>query len=171
MALQFRADTEPGKVLYRWLAEFDEDEKGKQSKKGDRAALRRCHEPLEALFVPAYHDLYHELLRQDDYVDSVKLPAIAALTAHVKQVRGDKQFAQQMAAPKAQGGNAPQVSELRFRRLLQCETVDELFPALRRVVHLLDGSVNLYNLANSVYWWGDQKRREWAYAYYGDLQA
>jgi CRISPR system Cascade subunit CasB len=164
MALQFRADTEPGKVLYRWRTELEEN-------KGYRAALRRCREPLEALFVPAYHDLYHDLLRQDGCVDSVKLPAIAALAAHVTQVRGEKQFAQQMAAPKVQSGTTPQVSELRFRRLLQCETVDELFPALRRVVHLLDGSVNLYNLANSVYWWGDQKRREWAYAYYGDLQS
>jgi len=171
MALQFCADTEPGKILYRWLAQFDEDEKGKQSKKGDRAALRRCHEPLEALFVPAYHDLYHDLLRQDDYVDRIKLPAIAALAAHVKQVRGEKKFAQQMATPKVQGGTTPQVSELRFRRLLQCEIVDELFPALRRVVQLLDGSVNLYSLANSIYWWGDRQRREWAYAYYGDLQS
>ncbi len=86
-------------------------------------------------------------------------------------MRGDKPFAQQMAAPKLDGGTAPQLSELRFRRLLQYERINDLFPALRRVVYLLGGNINLYSLANSVYFWGDRQRQEWAYAYYGDLKS
>jgi CRISPR system Cascade subunit CasB len=159
----FRHDTEPGKVLYTWWAELEDN-------KGDRADLRRCREPVEAVFVPAYHDLYRDL-RPHGHADNTKLPAVAALAAHVRQVRGDKPFAHQMAAPKVEGSTAPQLSELRFRRLLQCETLDELFPALRRVVHLLGGNVNLYSMANSVYYWGDRERRQWAYAYYGDLKS
>jgi CRISPR system Cascade subunit CasB len=159
----FRHDTEPGKMLHAWWA-------GLEKNKGDRAHLRRCQEPIEALFVPAYHDLYRDL-RPHGHANNFKLPAVAALAAHVRQVRGDKPFAHQMAAPKAEGNTAPQLSELRFRRLLQCETLDELFPALRRVVHLLDGNVNLYSLANSVYYWGDRERRQWAYAYYSDLKS
>ncbi|WP_089941174.1 type I-E CRISPR-associated protein Cse2/CasB [Candidatus Entotheonella palauensis] len=159
----FHPNTEYGKELYSWWTELQEDNKG------GRAELRRCREPVEALRVSAYHDL-HRNLRQHGYTDKVKLLAIAALTAHVKQVRGDKRLAQQMAASKVEGGTTPQLSELRFRRLLQHENLDELFPALRRVVNLLNGHVNLYSLASSVYCWGDRERRQWAYDYYGELQ-
>ncbi len=159
----FRHDTEPGRVLHTWWADLEDN-------KGDRARLRRCREPLEALFVSVYHDLYREL-RQHGHADHVKLPAVAALAAHVRTVRGDKPLAHQMAAPKVEDSTTPQLSELRFRRLLQCETLDELFPALRRVVHLLNGSLNLYSLANSVYRWDDRERRQWAYAYYSDLKS
>ena len=162
MPLQFRQDNKVRSVLHEWWAHLEDN-------KGDRAALRRCQEPLEALFVPAYHRLYHEL-RQHDGSSDLRLPAIAALLAHVKSEVTDKEFASQMATPKLTGGETPRLSELRFRRLLQCQTVNELFPALRRVVYVLDGSVNLYSLADSVYWWGEKVRRDWAYAYYGSLK-
>ncbi len=160
----FREGTENGKILHRWWSELQAPEN-----RGRRAELRRCRAPFDALFAPAYHDLHRRLGQRGD-PDTVTLPAIAALAAHVQHMRGDKRFAQQMAASKSEGGTSPRLSELRFRRLLQYERIDELFPALRRVVRLLDGSVNLYSLANSVYWWGDRERRQWAYDYYGDLQ-
>jgi CRISPR system Cascade subunit CasB len=162
MPLQFRPDSEAGSVLHSWWVRLEDN-------KGDRAALRRCQEPLEALFVPAYHQLYHALRPYDGSSD-LRLPAIAALLAHVKHILPGPDFATQMAAPKLTGGEAPRLSELRFRRVLQCQTINELFPALRRVIALLDDSVNIYSLADNLYWWGDRVRRDWAYAYYGALR-
>lgn len=161
MSLQF--DKAPAReVLHEWWTGLEND-------KGDRAALRRCREPLEALFIPAYHRLYLELcnkLDKTDRPDRNKLPEVAALLAHVRSPVIEKSFAAQMATPR-QGGSEPRLSELRFRRLLQYPTREELFPALRRVVRLLDGNVNPYSLANDLYWWGDRVKREWAYQYYG----
>ena len=162
MPLQFRSDNETGRVLYTWWTSLEDN-------KGDRAALRRCRLPLEALFIPAYHHLHRDLTRHDSINDR-RLPAVAALLAHVKEERIENEFAVQMAAPRS-GGDTPRLSELRFRRLLQCQTLDDLFPALRRVVHLLDGHVDIYSLADSVYWWGENMRRRLAYAYYGALRS
>jgi CRISPR system Cascade subunit CasB len=162
MSLQFKPETDAGKVLHNWWSELEEN-------KGDRAALRRCGESVAVVFVPAYHDLYEELKRCGQTNES-RLPAVAGLLAHVKSLLPGRILAEQMANPKGPGSTAPTVSELRFRRLLQCQTPEELFPALRRVVSLLNEQVNIYSLADSVYWWGDAMRRRWAYAYYGALK-
>jgi len=61
------------------------------------------------------------------------------------------------------------VSDLRFRRLLKCRTPDELYPALRRVVGLLKNHnlrADVMSLAQSVFYWGENMRKEWAYEYY-----
>jgi CRISPR system Cascade subunit CasB len=157
----FKPDTEINNVLREWW-------KSLENNKGDRAALRRCHQTAQVLFVPAYHELCVKL-RQHGRLKAEQLPAVAGLLAHVKKDI-DKELPKQMATPKTAGGE-PVLSELRFRRLLQCQSQEELFPALRRVVRLLDGNVNLYSLAESVYWWGhadwgERVRQHWAYAYY-----
>ena len=96
---------------------------------------------------------------------TVALAAVAGLAAHVKSHIDGGSIAQQMAAPKSPGAGA-RVSGLRFRRLLTVSDRDELYPLLLRVVSLLDGHVNLVNLANSVFWWNDRTRKSWAYDYY-----
>jgi len=162
MSLQFRPDTEAGKVLRTWW-------EGLEDNKGGRAELRRCYKTSEVLFVPAYHELFIKL-RQHGSLSRECLPAVAGLLAHVKTFAAGKNLAQQMVSPKA-GGSQPSLSEIRFRRLLQCQSQEELFPELRRALYLLDGAVNIYSLAKSVYYWKDEKtRQDWAYAYYGALQ-
>lgn len=162
MPLQFRLGNDAGNVLYEWWADLENN-------KGDRAELRRCQEPMKALFVPEYYKLQHKLQPYNG-VNSQRLPAIAALSANIRELSTNSDLAAQMAAPRVSGGTTPRLSELRFRRLLQCQTVDDLFTALRRVVYLLDRNVNLYDLADSVYWWGENVRRRWAYSYYGALK-
>lgn len=158
MTLSFSTNTPLGQALHQWFDEL-------QDQRGDRAALRRCHRPVEVLFVPAYHDLFLRLREHDD-IQPERLPQIAALLAHVKQHKGRGSFAQQMATPDI-GESKPPVSELRFRRLLQSSSKDELFADLRRTLALLDRKANIHSLANDVYFWGDRVRRDWAYDYFG----
>jgi CRISPR system Cascade subunit CasB len=73
-------------------------------------------------------------------------------------------LAEQMATGKTDG--SARVSGLRFRRLLKVKEADGLFSALGRVVALLGGAVNLQSLANSVYFWNDRTRKQWAFEYY-----
>jgi CRISPR system Cascade subunit CasB len=62
--------------------------------------------------------------------------------------------------------DSAKVSGLRFRRLLKIQGREELYPAMVRIVAMLGGSINLLSLANSVYWWNERTRKDWAFAYY-----
>lgn len=169
MQPRFKVDSEPGKILRDWWA-------GLEDKKGDRAALRRCNTLTEVVFVPTFHDLCSGLKRGGECsARPERLPAIAGLLAHVRPEGDPKQdlgdgldLPKQMASPKKSGID-PALSELRFRRLLQCRTAEELFPNLRRVVNLLGNRVDIYSLAESTYFWNDRIRKKWAYAYYDAL--
>ena len=70
-----------------------------------------------------------------------------------------------MATPKA-GSDRARVSGLRFRRLLKISDREELYQPLIRIVRLLGGQANILSLADDIYFWGENVRKNWAYAYY-----
>lgn len=159
--LEFKLDNPAGKELVRWHY-------GLSSNRGDRAALGRCGTLAEVAFVPAFHQLIFKLRAAVDApVNPDRLLAVAGLVAIIKQPILHS-MPIQMATSSA-GRNNPPVSELRFRRILQCQTQEDLFIPLRRILHLLDNQANLYDLANSVYSWNERTRKQWAYDYYGAL--
>jgi CRISPR system Cascade subunit CasB len=160
----FQSNDETGSDLFAWW-------KGLESDRGERAFLRRASNITEAAFSPAYHRLLGRLKEQNGSVNREALAAVAGLATHVKahtDIGGS--LARQMAIPKA-GGSGARVSGLRFRRLLAVSERDELYPLLIRVIRLLDGNVNLLSLANSVYWWNENTRKQWAYDYYSTAPA
>lgn len=152
-------DQQSKKIILSWW-------KGLEDNKGDRAKLRRAGKPSEVVFVEIYHKLYYDLISQGYKIDKEKLAAIAGLISNVKENENNGRFAQQMAEKKT--GDKAVVSSLRFRRLLQIEDedIDDLYIKMIRIIRLLDGRVNIGSLAESVYWWKDKTRKEWAYDYY-----
>lgn len=132
--------------------------------RGDRASLRRCHNRLEVSFVPAYHLIRAEL-SQFGQVHTDRLALVVGILAHVRTHDPTSTFPQQLAGPTA-GATKPRVSNLRFRRLLMINDPDELFPAMVRIVHLIGGQANVTNLAQGLYWWNEQTKKDWAFAYY-----
>ncbi|MBU1276444.1 MAG: type I-E CRISPR-associated protein Cse2/CasB [Proteobacteria bacterium] len=140
---------------------------------GGRACLRRSRSPDEAALCPSYHNLLRQL-RAAGYAvgprQAQKLAAVAGLAAHLKQ-RDPKTplpklpLAKQMATP-AKEQDKSRVSGLRFRRLLEKQEAEDLYLPLMRVVKMLDGNCNLFDLARSVFWWNDRTRRQWASQYY-----
>lgn len=158
--LEFSPENAAGQQLVQWHRALADN-------RGDRAALRRCGSLVDVAFVPAFHQLSRELRTVVDVpVNPDRLLAVAGLAAIIKQPISSL-LATQMARPAI--GNKPTVSELRFRRLLQCQTQEDLFHPLRRILHLLDDQANLYDLANSVYGWNERTRKKLAYSYYGAL--
>ncbi len=155
--IDFEKDSEASKVLTDWHKQLEKN-------RGDRAALRRCASLTEVTFVPTYHRLYRELSKIGR-VNVEALALVVVLSAHVKENAHKLSIAKQMAQGKAKGGSA-RVSGLRFRRLLKCEVRQALFPAMVRIIALLGASVNLASLAQSVYWWNDKTRKQWAFDYY-----
>src|ERR1039457_2911235 len=146
--LKFDKDSPEMQALATWWYALNEN-------RGDRAELRRCATLAEVAFTPAYHRLRLAVGKfGTPYDDGLSL--VAGLAARVKNDIADCAFAEQMATGKSDG--SARVSGLRFRRLLKAKESDELFTAMGRVVALLDGSVNLQNLAKSVYFWNDRTR-------------
>ncbi len=154
--LHFEKDSPELQALDAWWRSLDDN-------RGDRAELRRCGTLAEVVFTPAYHRL-RQAVCQSGRVHDDGLALVAGLAAKVKSNAMDNRVAEQMATGKPDG--SARVSGLRFRRLLKVKGQEELFPALGRVIALLGGSVNLQSLAQSVYFWNDRTRKQWAFDYY-----
>lgn len=159
--LSLESNADARETLYKWWTGLDE-------RRGERAMLRRCHDTSEVVFNPAYHRLFRSLNQIGfNKINRESLALIAGVLSHVKTHSGSDSIARQIASPKV-GGDKARVSGLRFRRLLKIkgEDKDELFSSMIGIVKLLDGNVNIHSLANSLYWWNNITKKQWAYDYY-----
>ena len=154
--LRFDKDSPELQALVAWWLSLDDN-------RGDRSELRRCGTLTEVVFTPAYHRLRQTVCRSGAVHDD-GLALVAGLAAKVKINTIDNKIAEQMATGKSDG--SARVSGLRFRRLLKVKDQGELLIALGRVISLLGGAVNLQSLAQSVYFWNDRTRKQWAFDYY-----
>jgi len=154
--LSFKKDSAEVRELIRWWDALDKD-------RGERARLRRCHSLAEVTFSPAYHRL-RQALERHGRVDDDGLALVAGLTSRVKVSTDSSSLAEQMASGKSDG--SARVSDLRFRRLLKVKGKQELLGAMTRVIALLGGTANIQSLAQSVYFWNDRTRKDWAFEYY-----
>jgi CRISPR system Cascade subunit CasB len=151
-----------GDALFLWWKALDDN-------RGDRAELRRCEDLLQVMQTPAFQRIRRQLvekgLKSEDS-ERDRLAAVIGLTAHVASTADP---ALHKALPRLaeafSKGDKPAVSPLRFRQLLDARTDDELFTRLRRVLPLVKADVNLFELANSVFYWGDSVRKRWVYDY------
>jgi CRISPR system Cascade subunit CasB len=156
-------------ILLDWWTALEAD-------KGERADLKRAERPLRVAFSPAYHDLLRRLQEAGYRLGTdgrERLALLAGLAAHVKQhTDTGHSLASQMGSPKP-GSEKATVSELRFRRILAIDDLDEFYSQLRRAINLLDGTANLVDLARVLFRWrpiAEQNpydpRKNWAYDYY-----
>ncbi len=132
--------------------------------KGGRAELRRAHNPVEVVFLPAYYRLYGKCNAPN--INKEALACVAGLCAHVKENQGRK-FAEQMVECKP-GSKNSKISSLRFRRLLTVVDREELYLSMIRIIRQLGGTVNVVDLAKTVYWWNEKTKKELSYAYYAN---
>jgi len=166
----FTPDSPAGQVLADWWRNLDSD-------RGARAELRRARSPEDAALIPATIDLVTRL-RATPVSDHpgwlARIPVIAGLAAHLDHnaakevlVPPDREaLPKRMASLK---GDRPRVSELRFRRLLQCSR-DDLYRPMIRVLAQLDNRAGLFDLADAIFWWGPQIHKAWAFAYFPALK-
>ncbi|MCI0508192.1 MAG: type I-E CRISPR-associated protein Cse2/CasB [Gammaproteobacteria bacterium] len=170
MSIKFGAESTAGKVLAGFWDELRKDN-------GARAELRRCKTATDVMMTPVFHRL---CVRLKPVLSSVsgweeRIAIITGLISHLNRESAQvlkagvarsesdiESFIRPMADLK---GDRPLVSELRFRRLLQRD-VGDLYPALIRILRMVDGKTNLYGLAESVFYWGDNVKKRWAFAYF-----
>jgi len=163
---QWKPEDDSFTILRNWWHKLEDN-------KGERAALKRADSLTEVVFCPAYHRLLITLrdagyLMQESRYS--KLAAIAGLVARIKEdIPGA--LGSQMGALKP--GDKPSVSELRMRRLLACDDLEELYMLLRRSLGILGGNASIAGVAAVVWHWEpiaekkqQDSRRQMAYDYY-----
>ena len=157
MRLSFKPDQKAGEKLAAWWRDLE-------GNPGKRADLKRCRTVSDVIMTPAFMRFYHKLKKDLPNCDvrGEQLAAVVGLVARIEKAETGDPLAKRMARPK---GDSAVVSELRFRRLLQCDR-NELYGALIRILNLLDKTADLHDLAESVYYWGDQVKKDWAYTYF-----
>lgn len=151
----FKKDAPSTQALIKWWQGLEQD-------KGTRAELRRCERPEDIMLHPAYARLHNQLAGQlaGHWHWEWRLALVIGLLVHAREAENTRPLAKQM------GGKEPAVSELRFRRLLQCQH-DDLFPRLRRTLGMLEGKkANLPDLIASAFHWNDRTRKRWALDYF-----
>lgn len=159
-------------LLHDWWHQLESDT-------GERAFLRRAESLTQVMLSAAFVDLLHTLRNRGYAIGAqnpplARLAAIAGLVARIK-APSDAGLAQRMGTAKS-GGQMPTVSELRVRRILACDDIEELYTLLRRALAILDHTANLTDLATVVWNWKsmDEKhphdpRRRLAYDYYSAI--
>ena len=155
----------PGSQAARWWRELQPKDEQGERRSGDRGALarlRRCASVMQATSEPVTLALCRRLATGEASLDRVAL--LAAVLAHVQEERFDVTVARQIGA---QQDNPATMSDLRFRRLLQADTLDEQLTGFRRLVTLAGRRLNVADLAAGLWHWSDEReRRRWIYAYH-----
>lgn len=167
-------DDDERRSLLAWWHSLNE-------KRGDRARLRRAEIPDDVLLSEPF---FHFLQRMPEgWATSYRLQSsalVSATLAHVKKPQNDKSFAAQLGTRK-EGTDKPKMSELRFEQLQKSRNPEEFFRRLRRAVHLLNGTVNVLSLSDSILHWMNEYRKgvdkeplkrlavSWATDYYKNL--
>ena len=152
-----------GSIAAAWWRELN-PENGKQTgpQRAALAHLRRAGTPLEAMREAAALQLVQRL----PYCNADRVAALAGILAWVRD-NNDGQPMARIVGRKSLEDTEADLSEGRFRRLLQVERNEELMDAMRRLVRLAGGTVNVRDLSGSVLYWGDNVRKRWIFDYYG----
>lgn len=158
MTVKFDPDKPLGKLLNEWWENIKQN-------RGERAELSRAKSVDDIILLPVFQ---RSCLRFKPFFEGEnnwesRLAEVLGLLAHVRKTSSQEIALQMAGGPKPT--DPPVVSELRFRRLLQKDR-RELFVAMIRILRLLDNQANLHDLANSVYYWGDRTKRDWAFTYF-----
>lgn len=164
-------ETRPEDCSYVVLREWWENLK---KNKGDRAALRRAATLTEVIFVPAFHTLLNCLRREDYAVSDYSLSKLAAIAGLASRVENDssKSLGDQLGTPKT-GDKKPLLSELRMRRILASDDLEELYTLLRRAISIAGDTSSLSDLSVTIWHWmpinsknTNDSRRQLALDYY-----
>jgi CRISPR type I-E-associated protein CasB/Cse2 len=138
----------------------------------DSALLRRAKSVNDVILkCPVYFKLLERIKGEGDdfsFEQQKKLALIAGVLSHIKTNEEKKILPKHL---KNLGGNLREKNnsiELRFRRLLQTSTSEEIFTSMIRIIKLVgEKEIDVKHLATSLYYWTDpETKKQWAYSFY-----
>lgn len=155
-------------LLRQWWKDLKSD-------RGGRADLRRAASITEIMFLPPYYRLLNSV-RAKYYVGLSKEPYLAVLAALVARIEDDHpgRLGGQFGSPK--NSDRAALSELRMRRILACDDIEELYTLLRRALAIINDRASISGMAEIVWNWAPiNEKRSWdsrrrlAYDYYAEV--
>lgn len=150
-----------GAVAQNWWRGLAQSNDGKPAP-GSRAALaklRRAGSPLEVMMEP-------DALRLIQWLqgfDADRVAVVAGVLAYVRE-DVDARIVRIVGRSSLEDEMSAMLSENRFRRLLQTPA-DDLLEPMRRLVRLAKNA-NVADLAESILYWGDRRKKQWIFDYY-----
>ncbi|HJK21218.1 MAG TPA: type I-E CRISPR-associated protein Cse2/CasB [Methanocorpusculum sp.] len=152
------------KIVCQWWELFHSDSNANFSKAG-LAALHRCHSVSEVMFVPAFHQLVSMSRVEVTDTNTLYSLAVAAWVLSWVDENREVTFAEQIATSETP------VRPVRFRRLLECSSWDELGMQLIRIVRLMKNTANVSDLSRGILFWmsGTWIQEQWALTYYANV--
>ena len=128
------------------------------------ARIRRAATPIEVMQEPETLRLIERLPRNPD-----RVAQLAGVLAFVRE-SDERSVPRAIGRASLDDGDEALVSEGRFRRLLQTQD-NELMDAMRRLVRMAKGKLNVHDLSSAILDWGDGYRgdrvkRRWIFDYY-----
>lgn len=131
--------------------------------------LARVATPIEVMQEPEALRLIERLPRNRD-----RAAQLAGVLAFVRET-DEANVARTIGRRSLDDDEGALVSERRFRRLLQTQN-DELMEAMRRLVRMARGKLNVHDLSSSILDWGDgyhgdRIKRCWIFDYYHVLDS
>jgi CRISPR system Cascade subunit CasB len=142
---------------WRGLQPYTSD--GKANPAADRAVLARLRRAdlMEAMQDPATLALFRALGRKRP----AELPDVALCAAILAGVREDRPEhpARSVGPPSMEEIQQAPMKPLRFRRLIEADTLDDRLTALRRAIQLADRRLNIRELAAACLDWSERRRQ------------
>ncbi len=161
--MRSEATRSAGAVAQNWWRGLAQSNDGKPAP-GSRAALaklRRAGSPLEVMMEP-------DALRLIQWLqgfDADRVAVVAGVLAYVRE-DVDARIIRIVGRNSLEDEMSAMLSESRFRRLLQTPPDNLLLlEAMRRLVRLAK-KANVANLAESILYWGDRRKKQWIFDYY-----
>ena len=149
-----------------WRSLQSDPERGQAGDRAALARLRRCATVVEAMQEPATIVLFRAC-GADRPDDLVTVALAAAVLAHLRQDGPEQSVARQVGQQTGSEALKPALMKpLRFQRLMAAATPDERLAAMRRLVALAGGKLNLRDLCAALFDWTEWRRIRWTYDYW-----
>lgn len=168
----FDANTLLGEMLSRWWEELHGvgEFKDKKAQTAARAELRRAKTIEDIILLPAFQKAcirFKPFLPNSNEVlwETIGIERLALVLGLLSNVceSSEKDLPSQMTSQEK--NEDPIVSAARFRRLVQRDG-DDLYGAMLRTLAILKKKANIHYLANDMYYWGKDVKRNWILTYY-----
>lgn len=157
-----------GFIALQWWRTLTGQHPNKKETGKDRAArarLRRAS-PTDAVCEEATLQLFRAL-----GLSQCRLPRAATLAAVLATIREDdsqKRFGRKIGREKIEDEKSAALSTLRFRRLLEAETEEEIAALFRRAIAIAGGAVNVPDVAwTLLFFEREETKRRLILDYYG----
>ncbi|MCY4504175.1 MAG: type I-E CRISPR-associated protein Cse2/CasB [Alphaproteobacteria bacterium] len=154
-------------VAAAWWRELTaNDSHGRRTRGARRAALarlRRAATPVEVILEPEALRLLAALSGKG-HAYRERAAILAGVLAAVRE-EDSQPVMRALGRFALDDAESARMSEARFRRLLQAEE-DTQMDAMRRLVRLAGGKVDVYDLSDAILHWGERIKRRWIFRYY-----